>query len=567
MLGRLQRRGRLLEVRGRLELYGRTLRYLRRDQLAHVLYRRLVQSRSRAHRAYDRPRRREGPPVDFLLPRGERALDRRCLAVQQGPGGALDWKTSGLWRPLRLQLHYFDYLNDVERGDAWKRAALDGWIAGNPLGAGDGWVPYAVSLRIVNWIKFFVRPERRELEPRWLASLYRQTLWLENNIERQLLANHLLKNAKALVFAGLFFAGTDAERWLRVGLALLLEELGEEFLEDGGHYERSPMYHVAAVEDVLDAYAYLRAALAPAEPAILAVLRDRAHAGLNFLDALLMPDGAIPLFNDAAFDVGPSAGELFAYAGATTGYERPAAPSGLAVKPLTASGYFVIRDGTSMLVVDCGPPGPRYQPGHAHCDVLSYELALGGRRIVVDTGVFDYEPSAARRYARSTAAHNTISVDGAEQSEMWDVFRVARRAEPLAASLAFDGPRRAKFRGAHDGFTRLAPGLIHHRTIKCADRVWSFEDRVEGSGRHRIESRIHLHPELRAKLTGEVVRIEAREGAAVAELRVGEIAVRLERAPYYPRFGACEECAVVVMSWEGELPRILRYEITAPAGV
>ncbi|MFZ1124410.1 MAG: alginate lyase family protein [Candidatus Baltobacteraceae bacterium] len=551
----------------RLELYLRTLGYLRREQLAQLLYRRLVRPRSRPHRALGLPRLREGPICDFPLHREARVLDRRCLAFQQGPDGTLHWGTAALWRPLRLQLHYFDYLNDASRSAAWKAAAVDAWIAGNPLGGGDGWVPYAVSLRVVNWIKFFLRARPHGLEARWLASLHEQLLWLENNLERQILGNHLLKNGKALVFAGLFFAGADAERWLRAGLAILLEELNEEFLDDGGHYERSPMYHAISVEDVLDAHAYLRAALAPEEPALLAELRERACAGLDFLDALLMPDGAIPLFNDSALGVGPSPAELFAYGAATAGYERPAPPRGLAVKALTASGYFVIRDASSMLVVDCGAAGPRYQPGHAHCDALSYELALAGRRVVVDPGVFDYEPSEARKYARSTAAHNTVSIDGAEQSEMWDVFRVARRAEPLAPSLALDGRGRAAFRGAHDGFTRLAPGLIHHRTIEYAAGVWTFEDRIEGSGRHRVESRVHLHPGLLARLAGGAVRVAADCRSPLAELRADGVALRLERAPCYPSFGDCQEGAVVVMSWEGELPATLRYTIAAPAGL
>ena len=97
----------------------------------------------------------------------------------------------------------------------------------------------------------------------------------------------------------------------------------------------------------------------------------------------------------------------------------------------TASGYFVIRNLDDMLVVDCGEVGPDYQPGHAHCDTLSFELASDGRTIIVDSGVYDYEDSEMRRYVRSTRAHNTAMVDGCEQSEIWGAFRVARRARPI----------------------------------------------------------------------------------------------------------------------------------------
>ncbi len=92
-----------------------------------------------------------------------------------------------------------------------------------------------------------------------------------------------------------------------------------------------------------------------------------------------------------------------------------------------------MRHLNDMMVIDCGAIGPDYQPGHAHCDTLSYELAIDGRRVIVDSGVHDYEPTQHRAYARSTPAHNTVVIDGQEQSEMWGVFRVARRARPLPA--------------------------------------------------------------------------------------------------------------------------------------
>jgi hypothetical protein len=66
------------------------------------------------------------------------------------------------------------------------------------------------------------------------------------------------------------------------------------------------------------------------------------------------------------------------------------------------------------MIIDCDAVSPSYQPGHTHCDMLSYELALDGRPVFVDTGVYDYEPSAERAWSRSTRAHNTVGVDGAE---------------------------------------------------------------------------------------------------------------------------------------------------------
>ena len=86
----------------------------------------------------------------------------------------------------------------------------------------------------------------------WLKSLYEQALWLEKNIEYHLLANHYFKNGKALIFAGMYIAGQDAERWLKKGRQIIASELEEQILPDGGHFERSPMYHAMILEDCLD---------------------------------------------------------------------------------------------------------------------------------------------------------------------------------------------------------------------------------------------------------------------------------------------------------------------------
>ncbi len=128
------------------------------------------------------------------------------------------------------------------------------------------------------------------------------------------------------------------------------------------------------------------------------------------------------------------------------------------------TGYGVIRspESRSALIFDCGPLGPDYQPGHGHCDVLSYELSLHGQRVVVDTGVSTYEPGPERSYERSTAAHNTLRIDGEEQAEIWASFRVGRR--PRVGQIR--GGSNGGFRflsGEHDAYRRL--GVVHARTI------------------------------------------------------------------------------------------------------
>src|SRR6185437_3824065 len=154
-----------------------------------------------------------------------------------------------LWR---YNLHYFDYVLDSGRTASWVASTIDDWIARNGIGSLPAWSPYVVSVRAVNWIKLFAqRPDL--VSAGRIASLYLHGLWLERNLEHHVLANHYLKNGQALFFLGGFFEGPDAERWRRLGLNIMAAETRKQFLEDGGHVERSPMYHSIVLEDVLDA--------------------------------------------------------------------------------------------------------------------------------------------------------------------------------------------------------------------------------------------------------------------------------------------------------------------------
>jgi uncharacterized heparinase superfamily protein len=157
-----------------------------------------------------------------------------------------DWNSPEMPHLWLYNLHYFDDLNaeSAQTRVAWHRNLIRRWIEENPPFAGTGWEPFPCSLRIVNWIKWVLNGN--ELQPDWSQSLALQAAWLEKHIEWHLLGNHLFANAKALVFAGMFFDGKDADRWLRKGLNILEREIPEQILGDGGQFELSPMYHSIA---------------------------------------------------------------------------------------------------------------------------------------------------------------------------------------------------------------------------------------------------------------------------------------------------------------------------------
>lgn len=481
-------------------------------------------------------------------------------AAQRLVDGLPDWRAVDKPKLWRYNLHYFDYLLWPAVAQRRKAALIDSWITENPPGSPDAWEPYPVSLRIVNWVKFLLAGSvSRDVPAGWLESLALQAAWLERNLEREILANHYLKNAKAMVFAGLFFRGRDADRWLKLGGRILREQISEQFLPDGGHYELSPMYHALCLEDLLDVWNLAQCCDRGLDRKLRTDIEGAARRALDFLAAILMPNGKIPLFNDAAFGIAPAPAALFEYAWRLFGYQPPADPP----RALVDSGYYLLGEGPDRMIIDCGSVSPAYQPGHTHCDMLSYELALDGRSIVVDTGVYDYEPSAERALSRSTRAHNTVSVDGAEQSEIWGVFRVARRARPCLAGLAPRTGPGAKFVGELEGFPSVAGRIRHRREVVYEPpAVWRIQDRISGSGRHDVDSWVHLHPDLSAEITGGRVVVADRGGTLVAMIEPQPgVAVCVEAGQYFPCFGTKLSNQVIRFSVSGPLPITLGYAI------
>lgn len=480
----------------------------------------------------------------------------------------LDWRPADVPRLWRYNLHYFDYLRQQDRSEAEKRQLMEQWVACNPQGSQPGWEPFTASLRIVNWI-VFLQQHAAAQTPALLQSLYTQALWLEKNDERHILANHYFENLKALTFAGAFFEGDDAARWLRKGVAGLVGQLAEQTLPDGGHYERTPQYHGLMLENYLDLYNLASHNPGQFSPDFAELLKRHSQAALRFYQAILFPDQQLPLFNDTAFGISPSLAALDGY------YQRlTAGPGCLAEQPdelfaLKASGLFGCRGKADMFIIDAGAIGPRYQPGHTHCDMLSYELMLAGQRVVVDTGVCEYEPGPLRQHVRSTRAHNTVSVDGAEQSEVWGEFRVARRAKVLSAHIERQGST-VVFEGAYQGFHRVGRRVSHHRRASLAlgpagdIQSLAVVDVVDGiGGQHHLESYIHLHPDIRVDdQGGGVIHLHGKQGLRWQLVLAPGLTYVMKNSIYCPEFGLSVDSLCVVIHKYTMLPCEFSYSIS-----
>jgi uncharacterized heparinase superfamily protein len=330
-----------------------------------------------------------------------------------------------------------------------------------------------MSGRILAWCAY--APLRDEHK----ASLYAQARTLARCLEYDIGGNHLLRNAIALVAAG---ACTGDARLERRGRRLLERQLREQLLPSGGHYERSPSYHRALLEELEDV------GCAPRR------MRD-------WLDAMTAPDGAVPLFNDA--------------------WEGPPRTPGS--EPFADLGdHVVFRHGGDFAVLDVGPLAPKHLPPHAHADALSFVLWLDGRPVVADPGAGTY--SGPRRDAlRGTAAHATVQVGDRDQCDFWGPFRATRLPNVRRISVT----RRRDLiavTAEHDGF---APAL-HRRTF-----VWApgngvvVVDRVEADD---VTSRLPLHP----------------DAPPVAIIALDDTPITREPGLYAPYLGTFRDTTVLV---------------------
>ncbi len=479
--------------------------------------------------------------------------ERRSLPDVDG------WNAPGVAKLWLYNLHYFDWINSVGPTSAavsFDTTALgwvQRWIDENPPPFGNGWEPYPVSQRIVNWIKWLSRgPAISEAKLASIAqSLVLQAHVLSQRLETHLLGNHLFENAKALVFAGSFFEGESADRWFARGSRILDEELNEQILEDGGYFELSPMYHAIILEGLLDLLSLQRAH--PSRPWSKNALSreriaDKAYSMLGWLDRMSHLDGRIALFNDAAFAVAPELATLEDYASALgLSVQRHEPKQG--VHRLPASGFVRVDRGDSVAILDVGRVGPEYLPGHAHADTLSFEWSLGCERVIVDTGTSLYANGAERIRQRGTAAHNTVVVDGADSSEVWGQFRVARRAYPLDVKVD-TSLEEWTVDAAHDGYRRLPGNVVHRRRWSIGAHTLTVLDRLEGRYVD-AQARFHFHPGVRIESeSGETLRLSLPGGRQIL-MRVSRGRAFIEDSSYHPEFGLSIQNRCVAVALDG----------------
>ena len=549
-------------TRADLAVLGRTVVHLRPAQLAH---RARLRTQQAGLRRFPEAGRLIMPGPDPAAaigwPDGFRPVDARTPGRWPGLPELLAGKISllGLARELsweqpdaprlwRFHLHYWDWAWGLAADpDRWAAQSLfavvwRSWQTSTGFGRGDAWHPYPAALRAWSWCGLHrTLAVGSDIEPEFTAGLAVHAGFLRRHLEYDVGGNHLIKGLKALAGLAVFFAD---QRLLRLALRRLARQLTKQVLSDGGHYERAPAYHCQVLADLIDVADLLRAAgQAPAGELGAAIDRMR-----HWLGAVLTPDGEVPLLNDGF----PVDRELLAVLRPAPA-PVPGTPDGRLLL-LPATGLVRAVAGGWHLLADVGPPCPPSLPAHAHADTLGCLVHVDRVPLLVDTGTSTYEPGPVRRRERSTAAHNTVQVDGADSTEVWGAFRAGRRAR--VSGLAVRASSSAiTFEATHDGFRRQPGRPRHHRRWWLTGNGLRVDDVVAGWGRHEIVIRWQLAPGWVARVADGAALVMSPAGAFSAVVAASHPAsLTAGIRPVAAGFGSTVDAPVLSCRIDADLP-------------
>lgn len=397
--------------------------------------------------------------------------------------------------------HYFDDLNSIDSNSkvAIHKDLISLWIARNPVGETFGWDPYPISIRSVNWIKWHCG--YGVLDKNALISLEQQLTFLSKTIEYHLMGNHLIANAKGLLFGGIFINNEKSKLWLAQGIKILLDQIPEQILDDGGHFERSPMYQNILIEDFLDILNVTQYEDTEQTLTLRKLILQKLPRMLNWAIYMSHPDGDISFFNDGAFNIAPNINELNSYADAlkVPGVLKPIPPimssAEYVCEDLKNSGYVVVQGNAIKAILDIAEIGPTYLGAHAHADTLSFELSMNGERIVVNSGTSTYAIGSTRILERGTRAHSTVEIGGQNSSEVWSSFRVGRRAN-ITYRLIRACENSVYVIGRHNGYHHLKGRPSHMRRWQFFSNSITVEDTANPQDENSVVARFHFHPNI-----------------------------------------------------------------------
>lgn len=419
-------------------------------------------------------------------------------------------------------------------------AQIEGWIADNPFGLGIHWCSaLEAALRLTSWAVVHSLLALRDGEGGLLSAvaepgklgraIYQQTWFVRHFLSRHSSANnHLIGELTGLwVTCRVFDMGKHGERWAAMAQRELERESGLQVYEDGVNKEQACYYHLWVLEYFLFAWLVGKRAgcdfsdrFAARILAMTGYLRAITPAGGVPPQIGDADDGFVTRFNvawpadayrevlaavDAVFENRPLSSPLpqKAFWYAFCAGKLPKFPEQAPVISNTypaifqQGGYAVLGNGAVHLVFDAGALGYPSIAAHGHADALNLCLALDGMWWLVDPGTYAYHSDHGwRDYFRGTAAHNTLQMDGCNQSEIGGPFLWLQHAHSRLLGAGADDHGLQWAAGEHDGYKKL--GGIHARKVEFDATTGEIRinDDVQGHGEHELAIHFHFAPDI-----------------------------------------------------------------------
>lgn len=471
---------------------------------------------------------------------------------------------------------------------------VEDWIEQNPLDLGVNWAcTMDVAIRAVNWIwgyYFFCKSEKitPEFRLKLIKSLYLHGKHIMRNLEfGHIRGNHYLSNIVGLIYLGIFLPECkDTERWLHKGISALEEEMQFQVHPDGVDFEASISYHRLVTELFISAVLLCK----KNNIEIPSMVMDRLELMIDFVMHYTKQDGQCPVIGDAddgrlyklsdnpindhrhLLSIGAV---LFNRADFKSAYNKfneeafwllgsdgldvfknlSSESMGIQSKAYPNSGYYIMRNNNSYMIIRCGDVGMKGYGSHGHCDCLSFELFANGRTVIVDPGTYAYtaDPSA-RNLFRSTKYHNTIVVDGEEMNRFEDdnLFAMQSDTEPIVNKW-ITTDEYDLFDGEHHGYSRLKEPVIHRRQIyfnKCK-KYWIIKDTLSGTGKHSFDLYFHLTP---TKIIQNYSNIHAENNIIIQSIVSNGLKCELQNGSLSESYGKKIESPTIKYSKTAELP-------------
>jgi hypothetical protein len=480
-----------------------------------------------------------------------------------------------LWEPSRhLWLvplaQAFEATADTRYSDA-AVSLLDSWLEQSPHPLGPHWSSsLEAGIRLINWSAAWhmlggdaadspLRRTHAAFLARWIDSIH----WHLHFVSRNLSAHSSANNHLAGELAGLYVGLCTWPRWhaLNALRPEIRKRIHREALlqnaPDGVNREQATSYQQFVLDFLLIAGLCARAEGEEFAPEYW----GRLEAMCGFIAAIMDSGGHVPQIGDAddgvACGIFMAGADNFASLLATGGVLFNRGDLAVAARVLDAKTVWLLGAGSSArfdgllregrplplplrfehggyavlgqdacgprevrIVFDGGPLGYLGIAAHGHADALSMLLSVAGLPILVDPGTFSYLANPVwRQHLRSTAAHNTVEVDGLSQSESGGPFMWTRQTH--ARWVRYEAESSVQTVAAeHAGYALRGQALLHRRTLRFDSSRSEIlvTDELLGSGAHDLCLRWQASDQVQVELVGHRVRIDSPRATIRMEL-------------------------------------------------